>query len=63
MRTQDPMRNQDPRRTQESRRTKDPMRTKDPTTCIICFEGILRSVHKPKFKLYIAFNTNLLSLH
>ena len=28
-----------------------------------CFDGILRSVHKPKFKLYIAFNTNFLSLH
>ena len=27
------------------------------------FDGILRRVHKPKFKLYIAFNTNLLSLH
>ena len=27
-----------------------------------CFDGILRSVHKPNFKLYIAFNTNLLSL-
>ena len=28
-----------------------------------CFDRILRSVHKPKFKLYIAFNTSLLSLH
>ena len=27
-----------------------------------CFDGILRSFHKPKFKLYIVFNTNLLSL-
>ena len=24
----------------------------------ICFDGILRSLHKPKLKLYIAFNTN-----
>ena len=29
----------------------------------ICFDRILRSVHKHKFKLYIAFNTNLLSIH
>ena len=28
-----------------------------------CLDGILRSVHKPKFKLYIPFSTNLLSLH
>ena len=28
-----------------------------------CFHGILRSVHKPKFKLYVAFNINLLSPH
>ena len=26
-----------------------------------CFDRILRSIHKPKSKLYIAFNTNLLS--
>ena len=24
----------------------------------ICFDGILRSLHQPKLKLYIAFNTN-----
>ena len=29
---------------------------------LLCFDGILRRVHKPIFKLYIAFNTNLLSL-
>ena len=28
----------------------------------ICFDRILRSVQKHKFKLYIAFNTNLLSI-
>ena len=28
-----------------------------------CFDGILRSVHKPKFKLYIAFNKNFLLQH
>ena len=27
-----------------------------------CFDGILRSFYKPKFKLYIVFNTILLSL-
>ena len=29
----------------------------------LCFDGILRSVHKSEFKLYIASNTSLLSLH